>query len=87
MAGILGREPTPQEQAAAVGLSGEEYRDVMKEGLAARQRIVVSNLALVACVANKYKRSAASHQCGCLEVRKQILRQSMLNVKSTKSMG
>lgn len=61
----LGRPVELAEAVAASGLSRKRYNGVMVDGMAARQRLVVSNLALVVSLAGKYKRSNLER---CMEV-------------------
>lgn len=51
--------------AAGGKLSDEEFAHVMQDGMEARQRLVVCNLALVVSLSNKYKRS--HFNCNCLQ--------------------
>lgn len=66
MTKTLGRKPILQEVEEASGLSREMYGGVMLDGMEARQRLVVSNLALVVSLASKYKRK--NYDCSCLQV-------------------
>ena len=66
MTKTLGRKPILQEVEEATGLSREVYGGVMLDGMEARQRLVVSNLALVVSLASKYKRK--NFDCSCLQV-------------------
>lgn len=65
MEASLGRPVELAEAVAASGLSRKRYNGVMVDGMAARQRLVVSNLALVVSLASKYKRSNLER---CMEV-------------------
>ncbi|CAN0038179.1 unnamed protein product [Scytosiphon promiscuus] len=61
-----GRKPPLREVARrSAGLSEEELAIVMQDGMEARQKLVVCNLALVVSLSNKYKRS--HFDCGCLQ--------------------
>ena len=62
-----GRRPPLREVArSSAGLSEDEFAAVMQEGMEARQKLVVCNLALVVSLSNKYKRS--HFNCNCLQV-------------------
>lgn len=64
-----GRRPPLREvarSAAGGKLSDEEFAHVMQDGMEARQRLVVCNLALVVSLSSKYKRS--HFNCKCLQV-------------------
>ncbi|CAN0295866.1 unnamed protein product, partial [Hapterophycus canaliculatus] len=61
-----GRRPPIREVARrSAGLSEAELVVVMQDGMEARQKLVVCNLALVVSLSNKYKRS--HFDCSCLQ--------------------
>eukprot|EP00752_Nemacystus_decipiens_P004809 g4376.t1 len=61
-----GRRPPLREVArSSAGLSEDEFAAVMQEGMEARQKLVVCNLALVVSLSNKYKRR--HFHCNCLQ--------------------
>eukprot|EP00903_Cladosiphon_okamuranus_P010089 g9556.t1 len=61
-----GRRPPLREVAkSSAGLPEDEFAAVMQEGMEARQKLVVCNLALVVSLSNKYKRS--HFNCNCLQ--------------------
>lgn len=62
----IGPPAAKLDVSATAGLTEEEYGSIMVEGMRARQQLVVSNLALVVSLANKYKRN--NHACNCLQV-------------------
>lgn len=65
---ILGRDPTLEEQASSAGLATGEYQTLLAEGHAARQRIIVSNIALVASIASKYSDKSLPDRGGSMQV-------------------